>query len=530
MNEYFKLVYVLLFGSKSYLCSEVMNIYTTQEIDRIFDANVRQENISTDEIVERASQSITNEIVSRWDKEVPLYVFAGPYRNGAYALATARHLLKKGYNVKVTFFNISIDPAQEHTKYQRDRLLAAGLPSQNLIEVTQNFTMPEFEKNAVVIDGLFGSELNTSLRTGYTLVIRHINENNLKVVSIDVPSGMTGDWNSRTSPNYVIRATLTIALQFPHLAFFLPSMSQNVGEWIVVDLGLKVINVAGNAPRYLLIGKHEASRFLQQRRLFSSKDDYGKGMIFAGSYGMMGAAVMAGVGALRAGIGKLTLCTPSSGYQIVQTSVPEALYQYADEPEFFSKMKTPYSCDSIAVGPGIGTQEKTINALEEFLTGVPSPIVLDADALNCISLRPTLLNKIPNMSIITPHAKEFDRLFGEQANGDERLLKAIEVSKLYNIIIVLKGHYTAVVRPDGMLTLNDSGTPAMATPGSGDVLTGIITAFYAQLKNPVLAAVAGVYVHGRAGEIAAEEHGSYGVLASDIANAVGKAIKEILKK
>lgn len=491
---------------------------------------MRRENITLDTLIQRGAKGIAAEIARRWKPTVPIYVFAGPYINGAYALAASRELLQKGFRLNVTFFNIQIDPAREITRKQRDLLLQAGLPSEAFTEVTKSFKMTEFDPSAIILDGLFGSELNRTLESGYIMIIRHINEKNMRVVSIDVPSGMTGDWNSRTTPNYVIKARVTIAFQYPHLAFFLPNMAENIGEWVTVDMGLNAGDIQNTAQKYFLISKSEARRFLPRRKLFSSKDDYGKAMIFAGSYGMMGAAVLCARGALRSGVGKLTVSTPSCGFPIIQSGVPEALYQFAESNEFFTAIRPHYSYDAVAVGPGIGTHESTLNALEDYLSTVPSPIILDADALNCIALRPALLNKIPNMSIITPHAKEFDRLFGEQPNGDARLQKAVEMARQYNLIIVLKGHYTAVVRPDGMLTFNNSGTPAMATPGSGDVLTGIITSMYAQLKNPVIAAVAGVFIHGLAGEIAERENGPYGVLASDIAECTGKAIQEIIKK
>lgn len=505
-----------------------MNIYTTKEISRIIDTTLKFEGIEMQELVERGAKGVVMEIEKRWPGSTPVHVFAGPYENGAYALAVARLLFKKGYKLKVTLFNIGIDPAKDLCRLERDFLISSGFPIQSYTEVTKSFRRPDFEPDALIVDGLFGSELQRTLEAGYVAFIKHINEKNVNVLSIDVPSGMTGDWNAKTSPNNVIKANLTVAFQFPHLAFFLPNMAANVGEWIVVDTGLKTGAVHSNMQKFILIGRQEARQFLPQRRMWSTKDDYGHGIIFAGSYGMLGAAVMAAQGALRAGIGKLTVSTPLCGFQVIQTSVPEALYQYSESQDFLSSIKPRRQYDAMAVGPGIGTNAVTVAALQEFLSEIPSPIILDADALNCIALRPALLNKIPNMSVITPHAREFDRLFGEQDNGDARLLKALEVAKTYNIVIVMKGRYTAVVRPDGMLTFNGSGTPAMATPGSGDVLTGIITAMMAQLKNPVLAAVAGTYIHGLAGEIAEREQGSYGVLASDIAACTGKAIKEII--
>ena len=507
-----------------------MNVFTTQEANHIVEAYLRHQRVTRAELTDRGARSIVAEIEKRWSKDVPVHVFAGPYDNGALALAVARHLFAKGYTTYATLFNIEIDPAHDACKRQRDLLASSSFDMSRFTEVRKSFKMPQFEKNAIIVDGIFGSELNRTLESGYTSFIKHLNEQKLPIVSLDVPSGMTGDWNSRTVPAKVIKARLTVSLQFPHLAFFLPNMAANVGEWVAVDIGIRVDPQSGVSRKFILVGASEAAHFLRRRNPDCSKADFGNGIIFAGSFGMLGAAVLAGRGALRSGIGKLTISTPLCGFSVIQNSVPEALYQFAESQDFFSRIKPHHPYDAVAIGPGIGTNEATVNALEDYLATVPSPIILDADALNCISLRPALLNKLPNMSVITPHAKEFDRLFGEQPNGDARLLKAMEVSKTYNLIIVLKGRYTAVVRPNGMVTFNNSGTPALATPGSGDVLTGIITSFYAQFKNPVLAAVTAVYVHGLAGRLAAEQHGEYGVTASDIALCTGKAINEIISR
>ncbi|MDE6125756.1 MAG: NAD(P)H-hydrate dehydratase, partial [Muribaculaceae bacterium] len=185
---------------------------------------------------------------------------------------------------------------------------------------------------------------------------------------------------------------------------------------------------------------------------------------------------------------------------------------------------------AVGIGRGIGSNEMTVKALEDFLASTSRPVVLDADALNCIALRPTMLNTVPVLSIMTPHAGEFDRLFGPQPSAEARLRKAIEMAKYYNIFIILKGHNTAIVRPDGKVYFNSSGTPAMATAGSGDVLTGVLLAMLAQGYPPEIASIIAVYIHGRAGEIAEETHGEYGVLAGDIADNVGRAIKETMTK
>ena len=180
---------------------------------------------------------------------------------------------------------------------------------------------------------------------------------------------------------------------------------------------------------------------------------------------------------------------------------------------------------AIAIGPGIGTNEMTVKALEDFLSSIDKPVILDADALNCIALRPTILNNIPILSVMTPHAGEFDRMFGPQPSSEARLRKAIEMAKYYNILIILKGHFTAIVRPDGKIYFNSSGCPGMATAGSGDVLTGLLLSMMAQGYPPEIASIIAVYIHGVAGEMAQAEQGEYGVTASDIAANIGKAIR-----
>lgn len=244
---------------------------------------------------------------------------------------------------------------------------------------------------------------------------------------------------------------------------------------------------------------------------------------------MMGAAILAARGALRAGVGKLTVNSPKCGYQIMQSSVPEALFRHNRGEINIIDIHPERDFSAIAVGPGIGTNELTVKAVEDFLASINQPVILDADALNCIAIKPSILNTIPVLSILTPHAGEFDRLFGPQPSAEARLRKAIEMAKYYNILIILKGRYTAIVRPDGKVYFNSSGCPAMATAGSGDVLTGVLLSMLAQGYPAELASLIAVYVHGLAGEMAAAEQGEYGVTAGDIASYIGKAISEIMK-
>ena len=259
---------------------------------------------------------------------------------------------------------------------------------------------------------------------------------------------------------------------------------------------------------------------------------YNNGTVFvvAGSYGMMGAAILVARGASRAGAGLVTVHAPRCGFVPLSTAVPEALFE-ADRNEIFTtSIELYHKYSVVALGPGMGTSEETVDAIDTFLKSYRQPCILDADALNCIALRPILLRSIPKGSILTPHNAEFDRLFGLHQSDEERLKKAIDVSKLYEITIVLKGHYTMTVRPDGKVYINSSGNAGMATAGSGDTLTGVIAALIAQGYAPDWGVVLGVYIHGLAGDIAVEEQGTHGLIAPDIANAVGKAIHTLMRQ
>lgn len=504
-----------------------MKIFTTDQIRDIDRHTIEVEGVDALELIERVAEAATCEIISRWRPNKRIEIFAGPGNNGADALAIARMLLEQGYKPEIFLFNIGGNRLSPECKASRDKLLEFG--DIDYTEVKGNFTLPDLSRNHLVIDGLFGSGLREPLSGGFMALVRYINESNATVVSIDVPSGMFSDWNRGAINRNIIHANLTLAVQFPRLPFFLSDNADLVGEWKVLDIELSAEKIRETPTDYYMVEKNDARRVIQPRKDFSSKADYGSVMIIAGSYGMMGAAVLAAKGALRAGAGKVSVHSARCGYNILQSAVPEALYEADKHDIAVTNMLLQHHYTSISIGPGIGTNEVTINALEAYLKATSDPVILDADALNCIALRPTLLNHIPILSIITPHAGEFDRLFGAQPDAETRLTKALEMSRYYNIIIVLKGHHTAIVRPDGKIYFNSSGNPSMATGGSGDVLTGTIAAFMAQGYKPEISALLGTYIHGVAGDIAAEEHGQYGVTAGDIANNIGRAIKYIME-
>lgn len=509
-----------------YFCA-IMKLFTTQQIREIDRYTIEAEGIPAIELVERVAEGIAFEIESRWHPDKPIVVFAGPGNNGADALATARLLSEHGYRPEVYLFNVGGNALSDICKAYRDALLTLETDTY-FTEIVDVFSFPRLSPSHVVIDGIFGSGLRDNLKGGYVTLVQYINDSNATVVSIDVPTGMRGDSNPMAINRNIIHADLTLAIQFPRISFFNPDNHELTGEWKIIDIGLSDKAINDTRANYHLIEADEVRAILKPRNPVSSKADFGTGLLVAGSYGMLGAAILSARGALRSGVGKLVVESPKCGFATLQTAVPEAMYQYNKGDLFITELKIERPFTGVAIGPGIGTHDSTVRALEDFLLTYKQPLILDADALNCIARRPALLNSIPVLSVITPHAGEFDRLFGKQPTAEARLVKAMEAARFYNIIIVLKGHHTATVLPDGVVCFNSSGTPALATPGSGDVLTGIILSLLAQGYKPEQAAMAGVYIHGIAGELAAREHGEWGVTAGDIAEAAGKAVAMIM--
>ncbi len=270
-------------------------------------------------------------------------------------------------------------------------------------------------------------------------------------------------------------------------------------------------------PAYL-VTKQYAAIVRAQRPKFAHKGLFGHALIVGGSYGKIGAAVLASKACLRAGTGLLTIHVPSCGIPILQTAVPEAMVDADDNERLTSSLYTELnSYDAIGAGPGIGTAPETQRVLHRLVTTTTSPLVLDADALNILSGNKEWIKQMPANTILTPHAREFDRLVEQSfASGFERVSVAREFAMQHQLIVVLKGAHTATCSPSGEVFFNTSGNPGMATAGSGDVLTGIITGLLAQKYVPLEAALLGVFIHGRAGDQAALTYGQDALIASDI--------------
>jgi ADP-dependent NAD(P)H-hydrate dehydratase / NAD(P)H-hydrate epimerase len=281
--------------------------------------------------------------------------------------------------------------------------------------------------------------------------------------------------------------------------------------------------LSGFHSPYTIFDKSKALALYKTRDPFAHKGNFGHALILAGSYGKIGAALLASRACLTSGAGLLTTWLPACGYDIIQTALPEAMVR-SDDNEFHltgfpSNLET---YQAAGLGPGIGTHDETVYMLKKFIPAFRKPLVLDADALNIISHSPELLSGLHQNTILTPHPKEFDRLFGASTNDFSRIELAKKMAVQYRIIIVLKGHFTAVISSDAHISINNSGNAGMAKGGSGDALTGIITSLLCQSYNPIQAATLGVYLHGSAGDLAASLYSEEAMLATDLIHCIGK--------
>ncbi|MBE6310054.1 MAG: NAD(P)H-hydrate dehydratase [Bacteroidales bacterium] len=505
-----------------------MKILNTKAFENLLESTIVAENDGGVALIERIASSVAYEIISRWLPKKPFILFAGPGYNGSIALATAQILIEQGYKVEILLFNINSLPITDICRIYRDKI--KSIEGVDFTEITTKFDMPYISPDHVVIDGLFGTGLTSPLKGGFAMLIQYINESGAYIVAIDTPSGLLAEWNQSNARSNIIKANLTLALKSKRLSFFFSENEEYIGTCKVIDIDFNLNAYRKVQSNFTLLEEADVRRVLRKRQEYSSKKDYGSMLLVAGSYGMMGAAVLSAKGALRSGVGRLTVHSPRCGFYVLQSAVPEACCNYDLESSVVTEVAIDREYHAIAIGPGLGNDKRTELAIDSLFKRYKKPCIIDADAINAIANNHMLLSCIPPMSVITPHVGEFHSLFGEQPSDESRLCKAISMAKRYKIIIVLKGRHTMIVRPDEKVYINSSGSPALATPGSGDVLTGIIGSLAAQGYEMELCAAMGVFIHGMAGEYAEKRYGSYSVLASDIVDNIGPVIKDIMSR
>ena len=502
-----------------------MKIFTTAQIRELDKYTIEHEPIASLDLMERAARVLTQVVVQEWTVATPIVIFAGPGNNGGDALAMARMLSEQNYQVSVYLFNISGHLSADCAA-NKQRLLDTKL-AKNFVEVSTEFDPPVLDSNTLVIDGLFGSGLNKPLAGGFASLVKYINASPSKVVSIDVPSGLMTEDNAYNVRANIIRANMTLTLQNPKLSFLFPENQQIVGQLRVLDIKLSKEGIEKIEASFTMIEESDVRERLLTRSPFAHKGQMGTALMIAGCYGMAGAAVLATKACLRAGVGKVVVNSPRRNIPILQTAIPEAVVRSGSEETIFAETIDTDDYQAMGIGPGLGQSEQTAIALIAQLRRTQCPIVADADAINILGNHRAWLQQLPKEIILTPHPKELDRLEGHSADTYERITKACNLAERLKGYVILKGHHTAICCPDGHVMFNTTGNAGMATAGSGDVLTGILTGLLARGYKPQDACIVGVYLHGLAGDLAAKEIGEESLIAGDIIQYIGKAFKRL---
>ncbi|MEP7372835.1 MAG: NAD(P)H-hydrate dehydratase [Chitinophagaceae bacterium] len=489
-----------------------MKLFSAEEI-RLWDQyTIQHEPISSINLMERAAAQCADWLKHNNYTNKSFHIFCGKGNNGGDGLAIARMLSERKMTVTVHILEFG-HKGTDDFQINLARLHQYPGILIRFIQTEENFH--GLSKDDVVIDALFGSGLNRGLDGVTAKLVKHINDSCCTIISIDVPSGLFTDKSSKGE--VVIKADHTLSFQCYKLAFLAAENSVFVGEIHILDIGLHPDFYPSVFTKYELTDDTLIHSIYKPRNNFGHKGNFGHALIVAGSYGKIGAAVLSAKACLRSGAGLLSCHIPKCGYDIMQTALPEAMVMTDFNSSFITKIDDDLAkYEAIGAGPGIGVASETKMMLKEILAGAGKPLVLDADALNIIASQKDLLKLIPAGSILTPHLKEFERLFGESENEFERIERALKKALELNLIIVVKGHHTLIASPDGKAFFNSTGNAGMATAGSGDTLTGILTGLLAQRYSSVDTAILGVYIHGMAGDLAVKKLSKEAMIAGDI--------------
>lgn len=499
-----------------------MKILAAAQIKEIDNYTIAHEPIKSIDLMERAATAFTEWFISRFGPKSEVCIVCGNGNNGGDGLAIGRLLLQMNYKVEVFAIKTSAK-ASEDFRLNEEKLKKLA----PVTAIASREDIPDLGHCQIIIDAIFGSGLSRPVEGLYAEVIEAVNRAEKKIIAVDIASGLFADRHS--SQGKIINAAHTVAFQLPKLAFFMPENADFVGSWHVVDIGLMQEAIDDQETFSYLLSSASVSALLRPRRKFSHKGTHGKALIMAGSYGKMGAAVLCGKAALRSGLGLLTMNIPRCGYDIMQAVVPEAMVVVDEGDHYLTSYADMSGYNALGIGPGIGREQETVYSLMQTIQNYKGPMVIDADGLNIISEHPEMLQLLPENTILTPHPKEFERLAGSWADDFEKVNKQRDFSKANKLIIVLKGAHTSISLPSGSIFFNRTGNPGMASGGTGDVLTGMLSALLAQGYLPDDAAKAGVYLHGLAGDLASAAKGEIGLIASDVIDHIPQAFLDFKK-
>ena len=503
-----------------------MKIFSKEQIYLGDKLTAERQTITSTELMERAGVQLFNWLHVRMQgAQVPIHVFCGIGNNGGDGLVLARHLITHGYNVHTYVVNCS-DKRSKDFLINYDRIKTVTKKWPILLSCTEEFQ--PIDANDIIIDAVFGIGLNRPVVDWVKSLFQHFKNSKAYTVAIDIPSGLYAD-KTITDENAVVWAGHTLSFASPKLVFFLPETAKYTVQWEILDIGLDKEFQMNTETESVLISKHEVLPLYQPRDKFGHKGDYGHSLIIGGSYGKIGAVLLASRAVMGSGSGLVTAYVPRCGYQTMQTALPEAMVITDEAEDIISNIVYDLEPSVIGIGIGMGTEKKTLAAFEHFLKFNKSPLVIDADALNILSKKKPLLKLIPKQSILTPHPKELERLIGTWESDFDKLAKAKTFAKKHEVVLVIKGAHTITIF-DNKLYVNTTGNPGLATAGSGDVLTGVITGLIAQGYDSLHAAVFGVYLHGRSADLAVENFGYQSLIASHVIEYLAEAFLDLFKQ
>ncbi|MDD2636499.1 MAG: NAD(P)H-hydrate dehydratase [Bacteroidales bacterium] len=498
-----------------------MKFFKSSQIHEIDKYTIENEPITSLNLMERAAKAVFERITSLAYASRKFCVIIGPGNNGGDGLVIARLLLTNEYEVDVYVCRFTKSMSQDcsqnlnRLKKLNKNIVHEGSKSEEII-------IPE---KAIIIDAIFGSGLSRETSGEFAKVISKINNSGNNVISIDTPSGLFGEDNSNNN-GAIVQANITYALQFPSISMMFAENSKFFGEIVVVPIGLSKEAIKSIHSNYYITDKEFVKANLKKRNRFDHKGNFGHLLLVAGSYGKAGAAVLAAKAALKTGAGLITAHLPTKLVDIMQISVPEVMISIDNNDKYCSNIENVFKYDAVGIGPGLDTKNISKDLLINILKTSNKPAVIDADALNILAEIKDFLNIINPDTILTPHPKEFERLFGKFDNSWKKIEFMQKISIEKSIIIVLKAGITTISLPDGRVFFNTSGNPGMATGGSGDVLTGIIASLVTQGYSSEIAAILGVYFHSKAGDIAKLKLGEMTLSASSIIENLAKTFLE----
>ncbi len=501
-----------------------MKLLDASQLSSLDVATCEEQGITSWELMERASKLAYNFILETYElSHKSIKIFAGTGNNGGDALAIARFLISDGYAVKVYPVDFSDSRSSDNRKNLKLLKKEKDPFIQSLDEASE---LPKINENDICIDAIFGVGLNRSMPLWVQNLVQHINIYSKHTIALDVPSGMFLH-KSPAKSDQVIKAHLTLTFHAPKLSFYLPDYKATAGKIQILDISLSQNYLKYISSEICLVNLKFAQLIYQPKMRFSHKGTNGHAVLIGGSRYMLGSIMLAAKSCMRSGVGKLSVMMPNKGHLALLQHLPEAMLLENTSIDYISFKDLDFKYDAVGVGVGIGTSNDVLNALKLWLETATCPLVIDADALNLISKHKILQKKIPKKSILTPHPGELKRLIGDWKDDFDKIKKLKDFSMKLDVIIVAKDAFTLTIYKD-MVYVNSTGNAGMATAGSGDVLTGLLTGLLAQGYSSPDASILGVFLHGLAGDLAKDSYSEQSLIASDIITNLGSSFSKLI--